>query len=172
MKKYSTLSEDSLNELFSSAISVERMRQHHNLHSSADESVQRLFNAMHYGTYLQPHSHPAMAGVETLLVISGCCGFVEFSDDGSIRATEVLMGNKEDYPCRPTTSIIEISPSCWHTILCLSPKALIFEVKAGPFVDEKAKLFAPWAPREGAKDSIHYRNDLESELIARHYDYS
>ncbi|MCV5333107.1 cupin fold metalloprotein, WbuC family, partial [Escherichia coli] len=41
-------------------------------------------------------------------------------------------------------SVVEFSPGDIHSVKCLSPKALMLEIKEGPFDPRKAKAFSKW----------------------------
>lgn len=41
-------------------------------------------------------------------------------------------------------SVVEFSPGDIHSVKCLSPKALMLEIKEGPFDPLKAKAFSKW----------------------------
>lgn len=124
-----------------SCASFPRRRTHHNLHKSHLDAVQKLFVIMVHGTYIRPHRHSISAAEELLVALKGEFALITFFDDGSIisatRFAPLLEGER---------FYVSIPPMVWHTIICLSEDGVLFEVKEGPFVAEKAKEFAPWAP--------------------------
>ena len=47
---------------------------------------------------------------------------------------------------------VEIPPNVWHTVLAKQENSILLEVKEGPFVSDKAKEIALWAPRDGSAE--------------------
>ena len=47
-------------------------------HRGQEDLVQRMLNFMQPGTYIRAHQHPRDWASETLMVMSGCLGFVTF----------------------------------------------------------------------------------------------
>jgi predicted O-linked N-acetylglucosamine transferase (SPINDLY family) len=41
----------------------------------------------------------------------------------------------------------------WHTLLALTPDAVLLEGKAGPFDPQGPREFADWAPEEGMDEA-------------------
>jgi cupin fold WbuC family metalloprotein len=56
-------------QLHDKAVVSPRLRTHHNLHASHEETIQRMCMAMEPGTYIRPHRHPDKW--ELLLIVSG-----------------------------------------------------------------------------------------------------
>jgi len=130
--------------LFSSLVerarSSPRLRVNHNFHGSMEENPHRFLNVMLRGTYIAPHRHLDPPKAESFLVLEGEMAFFTFDDAGRIASTHALgrdvMG-------------VDIAPGVWHTMTPLTPHAICFEVKPGPYSASNDKEFAPWAPREG-----------------------
>ena len=61
---------------------------------------------------------------------------------------------------------IDIAPGVWHTIAVLTPHAVCYEVKPGPYSAANDKDFAPWAPREGDRGVEEYLDHLISLAVA------
>lgn len=57
---------------------------------------------------------------------------------------------------------VEVAPSEWHTVLSMKAGSVLFETKSGPFDSERAKEFAPWAPREGSEGVTPYLERLRA----------
>jgi cupin fold WbuC family metalloprotein len=117
-----------------------RLRTNHNFHLSMDDNPHRFLNVMVRGTYIAPHRHRNPPKSESFLVIDGELAFFTFDDSGQITST-YLLGQE--------AVGIDIQPGVWHTIAVLSPHAVCYEVKPGPYSWSDDKDFAPWAPREG-----------------------
>ena len=78
---------------------------------------------------------------------------VEFSDDGEITDHLVLDRDSGNYG-------VEIPPRVWHTLICLEPDTILYEVKDGPYDPDDDKQFAEWAPREGSGNALKYNMDI------------
>ena len=61
---------------------------------------------------------------------------------------------------------IDIQPGVWHTLAVLTPHAVCYEVKPGPYSPANDKDFAPWAPREGDSDAAAYLEKLVARAAA------
>ena len=47
----------------------------------------------------------------------------------------------------------------WHGVLALDPDTVILEIKRGPY-DNSDKVFAEWAPAEGAEGSEEFYREM------------
>ena len=117
-----------------------RLRVNHNFHARMEDNPHRFLNVMIRRTYIAPHRHLDPPKAEAFLVLEGEIAFFTFDETGRIASTHVLgrdvMG-------------VDIGPGVWHTMTPLTPHAVCFEVKPGPYSASNDKEFAPWAPREG-----------------------
>jgi cupin fold WbuC family metalloprotein len=120
-----------------------RLRINHNFHSGMEDNPHRFLNVMLRGTYIAPHRHLDPPKSESFLVLDGELVFFTFDDAGEIASRHVLGGAVHG---------IDIAPGVWHTLAVLSPHAVCYEVKPGPYLAASDKDFAPWAPREGDPD--------------------
>jgi len=130
-----------LDEVTERARASARLRTNHNFHRSAEENPHRFLNAMVEGTYCQPHRHSVPPKSESFLVLRGRVAVFVFDDTGKVLETHVLSTNG--------TLAVDIPPGVWHTIAAISPTAVCYEVKPGPWDPKADKGFAPWAPAEG-----------------------
>ena len=130
-----------------------RLRVNHNFHGSMEENPHRMLNVMCRGTYIAPHRHADPPKTESFLALAGELAFFTFDDDGAIASIHVLG--------RETVGI-DIAPGVWHTLAVLSPHAVCYEVKPGPYSALTDKDFAPWAPREGDAGVAAYLDFLIS----------
>ncbi len=117
-----------------------RRRVNHNFHAGMDDNPHRFLNVMVEGTYVTPHRHQDPPKSESFLVLEGRVALFTFRSGGDVDAIQVLGGD-------PVGA--DLSPGVWHTIAVLTPYAVCFEVKPGPYSAANDKDFAPWAPREG-----------------------
>jgi len=132
-----------------------RRRINHNFHAAMEENPHRFLNAMLRGTYIAPHRHLAPPKAEAFLVLSGEVAFFVFDDAGAIAGTWRLGGSSVG---------IDVPPGVWHTLAVLSPEAVCYEVKPGPYSAANDKDFAPWAPREGQPGAAAYLERLVASL--------
>ncbi|OOE78659.1 metalloprotein [Salinivibrio sp. PR6] len=137
MKEYS---DESFSALFDDAEKSERKRAHLNLHANYDEKVQRLFIALVKGSYVAPHYHELDHQWEMFVVIHGIVEVTLYDGDGKVKQ-KLAAGDGQ------SGKVIEIDPRDIHSVECISEKALLLEVKEGPFDPEKAKvMFSPTEP--------------------------
>lgn len=123
--------------LFQQAALSPRIRAHLNLHSSFDDKVQRLYIAMLKGSYVEPHYHEQPHQWEMFVVIQGVIHLKLYNVDGSIRES-VLIGDGHHIQS------MELQPNDIHSVECISDRALMLEIKEGPFVLEFAKSLPVW----------------------------
>jgi cupin fold WbuC family metalloprotein len=134
-----------LQELGTEAAAAPRRRRNLNLHSSHDDPVQRLLNALEPGTYVRPHRHALPAKWELMTILAGRAVLLVFDDDGVVQARIGLDG---------TTPVVEVPPAVWHTLAALESGTVLLEVKAGPYVPAAPEDFAGWAPAEGTDAAL------------------
>jgi cupin fold WbuC family metalloprotein len=140
-----------------------KQRQYANLHLTHHEKCQRLFNAIECESYIQPHRHSLDRKIETLLAVKGLFALIQFNDTGAIKVVSFLCS--ELHITRDADMYgVEILPNEWHTLIAMSPNAVLFEVKEGPFVSEAAKEVAPWAPKEDSAEATQYFQSLKAEV--------
>jgi cupin fold WbuC family metalloprotein len=132
-----------------------RLRTNHNFHAGMEENPHRFLNVMIQGTYIAPHRHLDPPKAEAFLVLAGEIAFFTFDDSGRIATTHIIG--------RDTVGI-DIQPGLWHTMIPVTPHAVCYEVKPGPYSAANDKDFAPWAPREGDPGVPGYLEFLRSNL--------
>lgn len=133
-----------------------RRRANHNFHSGDADNPHRFLNAFIRGTYCSPHRHINPPKSESFIVLSGSIALLLFDDRGNIIEHQILD---------ETVRGVDVPPALWHTIVTLSPTAVCFEVKPGPYDPATDKEFAPWAPQENDPNAATYLQRL-LELIA------
>jgi cupin fold WbuC family metalloprotein len=153
------ISQDQIETLKQRASALPRLRVNHNLHGSLEDPVHRFLNVMVKGTYVAPHRHTTPPKPETFVVLEGEVAVVEFLEGGAIDAITRLGP-----ATHPRNHGIDLAPGVWHTLVVLSPVAVIFEVKPGPYSPATDKDFAPWAPREGDAAVSSYLAFLEAAV--------
>ncbi|HTX39109.1 MAG TPA: WbuC family cupin fold metalloprotein [Bryobacteraceae bacterium] len=132
-----------------------RRRVNHNFHAGMDDNPHRFLNVMLEGTYVTPHRHQDPPKSESFLVLEGRVALFTFRPGGEVDAIQVLGGD-------PVGA--DLAPGVWHTIAVLTPYAVCFEVKPGPYSAANDKDFAPWAPREGDPAASAYLESLIAQV--------
>lgn len=125
---------DQLDELYDQAGQSERLRSHLMMHGSHQEKVQRLLIALVKGSYVEPHYHELPHQWEMFIVMEGQLQVCLYGRNGEV-IKQFIAGDNTGI------SIVEFSPGDIHSVECLSPRALMVEVKEGPFDSSFAKLF-------------------------------
>ena len=117
---------DQLDELYDQAGQSERLRSHLMMHGSHQEKVQRLLIALVKGSYVEPHYHELPHQWEMFIVMEGQLKVCLYGRNGEV-IKQFIAGDNTGI------SIVEFSPGDIHSVECLSPRALIVELKEGPF---------------------------------------
>ncbi len=136
---------------------AKRKRAHHTFHKTDSDLLQRMLNAMQPGTYLQPHKHENPDKREVFIALTGKLLVVEFDESGFITDHMILDPAKNEYAA-------EIAPRTFHTVICLEPNSIAYELKDGPYNPIDDKNFASWAPREGQEDCDDYIQKILGQL--------
>jgi cupin fold WbuC family metalloprotein len=127
------------------------------LQKTADAPLQRMFNAMQPGSYVQPHCHDVTPKPETVIVLRGSIAYFVFDDQGAVTNTIIAKAGS------PTFGI-DSTPNVWHTFFALEPDTVVFECKPGPYNPTTDKRFAPWAPPEGSPEADTLLAQLKARL--------
>ncbi|MEB3200413.1 MAG: WbuC family cupin fold metalloprotein [Synechococcaceae cyanobacterium] len=123
-----------------------RRRLNHNLHAEPDP-VQRFLNVLQPGTYVRPHRHRRGgngSGFECFLVLQGAIGLLLFDDRGA------LIGRERLDAAGPLRGI-EVPEGTFHALVALTPDAVMFELKQGPYQPTADKDFLAAFPLEGSE---------------------
>jgi len=123
-----------LEALYEKATQSVRLRSHLLMHDSHQDKVQRLLIALVKGSYVEPHYHELPHQWEMFIVMQGQLQVCLHGDDGEI-VKQFIAGEDTGI------SVVEFSPGDIHSVECLSPRALMMEVKEGPFDPSFAKAF-------------------------------
>ncbi|MDW2113362.1 WbuC family cupin fold metalloprotein [Vibrio sp. 1731] len=128
-------------ELFVEAEKSSRRRSHLNLHACYEDKVQRLLIAMVCGSYVEPHYHELPHQWELFTVLQGIVRVDNYSKCGEILSSRYL-GEGQD------SMMVTVQPHEIHSVECISDKALLLEVKEGPFEPKFAKTFPKFFEKE------------------------
>ncbi len=151
------INNDLLNQIALKSRDAKRKRSHLTFHKTNDDLLQRMLNAMQPGTYLQPHKHENPDKREVFIALTGRLLVVEFNDKGNIAEHIILDPSIHEYAA-------EIPARTYHTVICLEPDSIAYELKDGPYDPIDDKNFAVWAPKEGAEGCNAYLQKILSEL--------
>lgn len=155
-----------LDALAGAARAAPRRRMNLNVHRSADDACQRLFNAVEPESYIRPHRHAQPALAETLVAVRGAFLLVEFDEAGGITDAVRLAAPGSPHHAEAAT-VVELSPGTWHTVLAFESGAIFFEAKAGPYDPNAPRDFAPWAPEEGDPAAAAWWQALRDRVALR-----
>lgn len=147
--------------LFRSAEVSPRRRQHHNVHTSYEDPCQRLFNVMLADSYIPPHRHLSPPRNEMIIAASGLAALIVFDDAGKIIGVRPFGSEKYGGGYRCAFGV-EYIAGTWHTIVAISERVILLELKAGPFDPNAAKELAHWGPSEGTSAAGEYLEMLRS----------
>lgn len=146
-----------IREVLQQAKNSPRKRINHNFHDGPLDPLQRMLNAMQPGTYLQPHKHENPDKREVFMALTGRFVVIQFHDDGLVADHMILDPSAGDFAA-------EVQARTYHTIICLKPDSVIYELKDGPYDPADDKHFASWAPREGTPGCTEYLHQLLKSL--------
>ncbi|MEB3265667.1 MAG: WbuC family cupin fold metalloprotein [Cyanobacteriota bacterium] len=142
------IDQDLFDAVAAEARQLPRLRRNHNLHHEND-LVQRFLNVLQPGTYVRPHrhcrEHPG-AGFECFVVLQGAVGVLLLDGTGVVQRLERLEASG---PVRG----IQLAEGQFHTLVALSPDAVMFELKQGPYEPTADKDFLPGFPAEGSPEA-------------------
>lgn len=131
------------------ARSAPRLRRNYNFHAESDP-VQRFLNVLQPGTYVRPHRHRRTtpgSGFECFLVLQGAVGLLLLDEQGELIQQERLDA------AGPLWGI-ELAENQFHTLVALTPDAVIFELKQGPYQPSTDKDFLAGFPGEGTAEAV------------------
>jgi cupin fold WbuC family metalloprotein len=128
-----------LAEVLRQARKSPRLRMNYNFHARDEENPNRFLNAILRGSYIAPHRHLNPPKPEAFVVVEGRVAFFIFDDAGAVAAVHFLGREPGD------ALGIDQPPGVWHTLAALTPHAVCYEVKPGPYAPA-GKDFAPLGP--------------------------
>jgi len=140
-----------LDSLAVEAAEAPRRRKNANIHTGNDYPCHRLFNAMQADTYIQPHCHSAAEKDETVVLLRGRLGLVEFDPKGNVLGTSIILPGMT----------VDIPHGTFHGWCCLEDGSIFFETKAGPYVPLTPEEKALFAPAEGEPEAPAYLENLK-----------
>lgn len=124
------IDEGLLNEVSSQAKNSPRLRMNYNFHQSLDEKCHRFLNAVEPGTVVEIHRHPTKD--ESFVVLRGKVRCSTYNDDGSVMESVELCAEEGRFG-------VDIPKGVWHKLESLESGSVVFECKAGPFVEHEVE---------------------------------
>lgn len=153
MKSIQLIDQALLDNVAAAAAIAPRRRKNFNFHVAEAAPSNRLLNAMEPDSYIPPHRHVDVSKDETIVVVRGKFGVVEFDEAGNVTGKAVLaLGSAVG---------INIPHGIYHSLLALEPGSVFFESKAGPYAPLTEEEKATWAPQEGTDSAATYLANLE-----------
>jgi len=131
-------------DLSKKATFSKRRRTNFNFHKNYKDKVQRLLNVLKKDTYIRPHLHTQKYRWEVFIILKGKVYVVEYYKNGEVKDCCILDSKGE-------VKVVELKYNTYHSIIPLKDSVL-YELKQGPYIPEKDKIFAPWSPEEEEKE--------------------
>ena len=161
MKQYFKLEQNLVSRLYSLSEESERNRAHFNLHEDYEQLVQKTLIALTREAYIPPHYHKLKRQKELFILLAGKVKVIFFDNYGVVKDIQYLKQG----------DLLEVYPNIIHTVVSVSEKSLIMEIKEGPFNPDKAKELPSWSLREQDSKSIKYLNWLYDASVGDNYDF-
>ena len=120
------IEEKFVKQLFDQAVLKPRLRVNYDLRDSAEDSSQRMLNALLPGTQVPIHRHPNSS--ESVVVICGSVVEVYYNDNGQEIERIPLCPVHGSFGC-------QIPKNTWHSIEAYEPSVII-EVKEGRYGED------------------------------------
>ncbi len=139
-----------------------RLREIHCFHAVDDAPLQRMLNALQPGTYVQPHRHLTPAKDEGFVLLAGRAGIAVFEEDGTLRDKNLALLDQA-----AGVLAVDVRAGAWHSLVCLAPDTVLYEVKNGPYSPVDDKDFAPWAPAPDTAAAVPWLDALVARFRSR-----
>lgn len=86
------------------------------------------------------------------MAVQGLLGVLVFDDAGQV-VQQFTLGT-QSHADPGVGPVVDMPAGTWHTVLALTPDAVLLEGKAGPFDQQGPREFADWAPEEGTDEAL------------------
>ena len=137
------INKELLSELHQKAKESERLRRNFDLRTTAEDTSQRMLNALEPGTRVPIHRH--LKTSESVICLEGCLDWVFYEElpnmdaggpvhDGENAADETCFAEVARFRVSPREKIfgIQVPLGAWHSIEVHEPST-IFEAKDGKY---------------------------------------
>ena len=111
-----------LDELTAAAKASPRLRMNYDLRNSAEDSSQRMLNAIEPGTVMPIHRHRETS--ETVLCVRGHFQELLYDDEGNLEEVIDMV---------PGGNILNVPAGKWHNLRSLAEGIILFEAKHGRY---------------------------------------
>lgn len=141
------INKDSLVDLHKKAAESERLRMNFDLRTTAEDTSQRMLNALEVGTKVPIHRH--LTTSETVICLEGCLDWVFYEElpnmdaggpihDGEIAQDETNFREIARFQVCPRegTYGIQVPLGAWHSVIAHEPSTIL-EAKDGPYIPQK-----------------------------------
>lgn len=118
-----TINNELLDHLLRQAETNARKRTNLDLRNSADDTSQRMLNAILPGSFVDIHRHPHTS--ETVLLLRGAVTEIFYDDQGAECARHTLSAASGCIG-------LQVPAGMWHTLVCHEP-SVIMEAKDGKY---------------------------------------
>ena len=137
------INKELLDTLHEKAKASERLRQNFDLRTTAEDTSQRMLNALEVGTHVPIHRH--LKTSETVVCIEGCLDWVFFEElpsvdtggpvhDGETAADETCFVETARFRVCPREGLygIQVPLGAWHSVVVHEPSTIL-EAKDGAY---------------------------------------
>lgn len=135
-----TINQELLEKLFEEAKVNPRLRTNLDLRTSAEDSSQRMLNAMLPGTEVPIHRHPLSN--ENVILIKGRLDEVLYEEVSSSDGKVVLKEVERIHLCPESGAYgCQVPKGVWHTVEVLEP-SVIYEGKDKKYGEDASETYA------------------------------
>lgn len=137
------INKDLLSELHDKAANNERLRMNYDLRTTADDTSQRMLNALLPGTKVPIHRH--LKTSETVVCLEGCLDWVFYEElpnidaggpihNGEMAADETCFREIARFSVCPRDGQygIQVPKGAWHSVIVHEPSTIL-EAKDGAY---------------------------------------
>ncbi len=124
------IDDELLTEVTRQAETSPRLRMNYNFHQSLEDKCHRFLNGLEPGTVIPIYHHPTKD--ESFILLKGKVKVSTYRDAGSVMESVILSQEEDRYG-------VDIPKNVWHSLECLEPGSVIFEVKEGPIIPHEAE---------------------------------
>lgn len=137
------INKELLDTLHEKAKASERLRQNFDLRTTAEDTSQRMLNALEVGTHVPIHRH--LKTSETVVCIEGCLDWVFYEElpsvdtggpvhDGETAADETCFVETARFRVCPREGLygIQVPLGAWHSVVVHEPSTIL-EAKDGAY---------------------------------------
>lgn len=141
------INKDLLKDLHQKAAVSPRLRMNYDLRTSAEDTSQRMLNALEVGTKVPIHRH--LKTSETVICLEGCLDWVFYEElpnidaggpihDGEIAQDETIFKETARFRVCPREGQfgIQVPLGAWHSVIVHEPSTIL-EAKDGPYIPQK-----------------------------------